>query len=378
MLIRTFKYRIYPTKQQETLLNQTIEECRWLYNHLLETRISSWKEDKKTLTYYDQCKYVAQLKIDRPSLSVVYSHTLQDVAMRLDLAFKSFFHRLRTGQKSGYPRFKGVGRYNSISFPQACWGCKVKDNKLVVSKVGHIKIKSYKVVVDKLKISRIKRTSTGKWYVFFIQETKTNHLPKTNKSVGIDVGLKTFATLSDGTEIQNPRFFKDEEKNLAKAQRKLSKAEKGPNDRNKRRKVVARIHERITNKCTNFSHQTSRQIINNYDIICVEDLNINRMQQDNFKCINKSINDVAWGQFFNFISYKAAEAGREFVKVNPAYTSQDCYRCGHRQKMQLSQRTYSCPCCGLELDRDHNAALNILRLGTQSLKQPLRKALTAK
>jgi len=350
-----------------------------LYNHLLEQRKKSWEENKKGLSYYDQCRFIVYLKTERKTLTAIHSQVIQDVAMRLDLAFKSFFRRVKAGEKPGYPRFKGKGWYDSITFPQAINGCKLRDNKLSVSKIGSIKIKLSRDLVGKPVIVTIKRSITNKWYVSFVQEIQPNHLPKTNKSVGIDVGLKTFATLSDGTEIQNPRFFKSEDKTLINAQRKLSKTEKGSKERINRRKIVARVHERIINKRDDFSHKVSTQIINLYDIICVEDLNINRMQENNFKCINKSISDVAWSGFFNKLSYKAENAGRKLIKVNPAYTTQDCHRCGHRQKMSLSDRTYECPCCGLVIDRDLNAAKNILRLGTQSQKpvrSRLRKART--
>jgi putative transposase len=368
-MLKTFKYRIYPTKRQETLLNQTIGECRWLYNHLLELKSKTWKENSKNLSFYDLCNYIVRIKLERNSLMLVHSQVLQDVAMRIDFAFKALFRRVKAGQKPGYPRFKGKDRYDSFAFPQS--GCSIKNEKLKVSKVGDIKLILTKELKGKTKIINIKRTSTNKWYVSFIQEVGLEYQTNTNKSVGIDVGLKTFATLSDGVEIPNPRFFKQEEDNLAKAQRKLSKAKKGSKNKIKRCKVVARIYERVTNKRSDFSHQISRQIINSYDIICIEDLNINRMQENNFKCVNRSISDVAWKQFFERLSYKAAEAGKKVIKVNPAYTSQDCHRCGNRQKLSLSQREYICPCCGLSMDRDLNASLNILRLGTQSLK-PVR------
>jgi len=190
-------------------------------------------------------------------------------------------------------------------------------------------------------------------------------LPENNEAVGIDVGLHSFATLSIGEHIENPRFFRQEEKALAKAQRKLSKAEKGTLERKKHRKVVARIHERIAWKRQDFIHQHSRRIINRFGIIAVEDIHVNRMLHNH--CLAKSISDAAWSGFFQLLAQKAAWAARQFVAVNPAYTSQTCSSCGHRQKMPLSERVFKCPCCGLELDRDHNAAVNILGLGLQSL-----------
>jgi putative transposase len=183
--------------------------------------------------------------------------------------------------------------------------------------------------------------------------------------VGIDVGLKTFATLSTGEEVANPRFFRREERALARVQRAHSKLVKGTSERAKHRKVVARVHERIAWRRGDFSHQQSRRLVNVFDLLAVEDLSVNRMTHTH--CLAKSIHDAAWSQFTTLLAYKAAWAGRQFVAVNPAYTSQDCSGCGHRQVLSLSDRTYTCPCCGLVLDRDLNASLNILRLGQQSL-----------
>jgi putative transposase len=216
------------------------------------------------------------------------------------------------------------------------------------------------------KTATVTRSSTGKWYVCFSCEcADPAPLPETGRQVGIDVGLKTFATFSTAQEIANPRFFRGEEKALAKAQRRLSKQEKGTPECAKRRRVVARVHERIAWRRGEFTHQHSRRIVNQFDLIAVEDLAVNRMTHNH--CLAKSIHDAAWSQFADLLSYKAAWAGRRCVAVNPAYTSQDCSQCGHRQTLSLTDRTYTCPCCGIVLDRDLNASLNILRLGQQSL-----------
>lgn len=349
------------------MLNQQLEECRWLYNHFLEERMTAWETEKKSLGYYDQAVSMPRLKKQRPSLTCVHSQILQNVAVRIDLAFKAFFRRVKAGEKPGYPRFKGKDRYDSMSmtFPQMPSGCCVKEDRLFVSKVGHIKIVLHRQLEGMPKTATIRKSATGKWYVSFSCEVEPKRLPSNNKAVGIDVGLHSFTMLSTGKEIACPKFFRQEEKALAKSQRQLSKAEKGTPKRRHRRKVVARVHERIAFRRQNFTHQHSRQIVNSFGTIAVEDLEINRMNHNH--CLAKSISDAAWSMFFWMLLYKAAEAGRVFVRVNPAYTSQDCSRCGHRQTMPLANRVYNCPCCKLELDRDLNAALNILRLGLQSL-----------
>ena len=350
-----FQYRVYPTKKQLHKLNETLEECRWLYNHLLEKRKETYEQTGKGLSLYGQQATFPIVKQERPSLDRIHSQVLQNVAVRVDLAFKAFFRRCKEGASDpGFPRFKGKGRYDSFTFPQSGFSI-THDNRVVISKVGAIKMVYHRPLRGKVKTCTIHRSSTGKWYVSFSVECEPERLPENPEQVGIDVGLKTFATLSDGTEIENPRFFRKEEKALAK----------GTPERRKHRKVVARMHERIAFRRENFTHQHSRQIVNVHGVICVEDLHVNRMTHNH--CLAKSIADASWSAFFAQLSSKAEEAGRAFVKVNPAYTSQTCSRCGHRQKMPLDVRIFDCPCCHAHLDRDLNAALNIRALGLQGL-----------
>lgn len=369
---KMFQYRLYPTKKQETLLNRTLDECRWLYNHLLEKRKSAYEQEGKSLSCYGQQATYPTLKQQRSSLEQVHSQVLQNVAVRIDLAFKAFFRRVKSGEKPGYPRFRGKHRYDSFTFPQSGFGI-THDERVTLSKIGSVKMVYHRPIKGKIKTCTVQRSSTGKWYVCFSVECEPERLPERSEQVGIDVGLKTFATLSTAQEIENPRFFRKEEKALAKAQRHLAKAEKGTRERHHKRKVVARVHERVTFKRDNFTHQNSRQIVDRFGLICVEDLEVNRMVHNH--CLAKSIADAAWSAFFAQLSCKAEEAGRQFVKVNPAYTSQTCSRCGHRQKMPLAERVYHCPCCLLSLDRDLNASLNILAvglhsIGSQSLEAP--------
>jgi putative transposase len=359
---KTYKYRIYPTRKQIKKLNETLHECRWLYNHLLEGRKTTYEQEGKTLSLYAQQETFSILKTERPSLKGVHSQVLQNVAVRVDLAFKAFLRRCKAGGTPGYPRFRGADRYDSFTYPQSGFSI-THDDRVCLSQVGTIKMVYHRPIKGMLKTCTIERSSTDKWYVCFSVECKPERLPDTPEQVGIDVGLKTFATLSNAEEIENPRFFRKEEKALAKVQRKHSKLAKGTQERRKHRKVVARVHERVKFRRENFTHQNSRQIVDRYGVICVEDLTVNRMVHNH--CLAKSISDAAWSQFFSQLFAKAEEAGRIAVKINPAYTTQDCSRCHHRQKMPLSKRVYHCPCCLLTLDRDHNAALNILALGLQ-------------
>jgi len=377
-MLKNYKYRIYPTKKQTTKLNNTLEECRWLYNQLLEQRKKLYEETGKGISLYDQQAGFATLKIARPGLEAVHSQVLQNVAVRIDLAFKAFFRRIKSGEKEvGYPRFKGFGRYDSICFPQVqTGGCKMEGEKLYVSKIGHIKIILHRPIIGRVKTATLNKTSTGKWFVCFATEVEPKRLPELNNEVGIDVGLKTFATLSNGTEIDNPRFFRKEQDELAKVQRKLSKEVNGTPERKFRRKAVARVHERIRFQRDNFSHQHSRKIVDKYGKIFVEDLTVNRMLKN--RRLSKSISDAAWSGFFSMLSCKAVEAGRTFIAVNPAYTSQTCSDCGYRrtgeERLLLYDRIFDCPSCGLHIDRDLNAALNIKAVGLHRVGSPLEAA----
>ena len=365
---KTFRYRIYPTKKQLTLLENTLEQCRLMYNHLLEMRKQSWELEKKGLSIYDQTGTFKALKQRIPELNAVHSQVYQELAKRIELAYLSFFRRVKRGEKPGYPRFHGRGRYTSFTYPQYPYGgFKIGEASVSLSKIGKVRSVIHRPLEGKIKTCTVKKTPTGKWFVTFSCEIEKKTLPPLENFIGIDAGVISFVTLSDGTHVANPKFFKSEEKNLAKVQRGMSKHEKGSRDRRRKRKAVARVHERIANKRKDFAHKLSRKIVKDFGGIAVEDLNINNMQQDNFTCLNKSIADAAWNSFSNMLAYKAECAGRTFVRVNPAYTSQTCSRCGYRQKLKLSKRHYKCPCCELSLDRDENAALNILSLGLQAV-----------
>ena len=369
MSMLTYKYRLYPTKNQINTLNNTLNICKVLYNSYLFDRKKHYEKTKKGLTYNEQSSTLTKDKQRIEKLNTIHSQVLQDVLFRVDKAFKNFFRRVKNrNEKAGYPRFKGES-YNSITYPQS--GFEIINNKLKLSKIGHIKIKLHRNILGIIKTCTIKKSSTNKWYVCFSCEVEHKPLIKNEKAIGIDMGLENFAFLSNGDKIANPRFFKQEEKALAKAQRKLAKQVKGTPERHKFRKVVSKIHERISNKRTNFAHQESKKIIDNFGTICIENLNIKSMINNHTKVfgnkLNKSIMDAAWSQFILYLIYKAENAGRNLIRVNPAYTSQTCSSCGHIVKKDLSIRIHNCPNCNISINRDHNASLNILRLGLQSL-----------
>src|SRR5205085_8289613 len=256
-MLKMYQYRLYPTKKQVQKLNETLDECRWLYNHLLAMRKTAYERDGISLTCFQQQYTFPVLKQERPSLSRVHSQVLQNVAVRIDLVFKAFFRRLREqAEEPGYPRFKGKNRYDSFTFPQSGFSL-THDNRVCLSKIGSIKMVYHRPMKGKIKTCTIQRSSTGKWYVSFSVECEPERLPESPERVGIDVGLKTFASLSTGEEIANPRFFRKEEQDLARVQRTLSTLEKSTKERAKQRKVVARVHERIAFKRDTFTHQES-------------------------------------------------------------------------------------------------------------------------
>jgi putative transposase len=345
-------------------MEQTLEECRWVYNQTLAFRRDAWKERSESKTYYDTCKLLPEWKQNRPSLSIVYSQVLQDVQRRVDRAFLGFFYRIKNGERPGYPRFKGKGRYRSFTYPQFGFGL-TEDGKLHLAKIGDIKIVLHRPLQGKVKRVTIRCYPTGKWFACFSCEVEPEPLPLNEKATGVDVGISKFLTLSDDTRIPNPDFFRKEEKALAKAQRRLSKCEKGTPEYKRALRVVQRIHERIRNKRDDFIHKLSLWLIRSFGIICFEKLNIKGMLKNH--CLAKAISDCAWAQLVRYTLYKAESAGRVCVLVDPRYTTKMCSRCGCIIEISLSERTFNCPHCGLALDRDVNAAINILRLGLQSL-----------
>jgi putative transposase len=364
MIVRkSFQYGLKLTKKQARMLDKLLEECRWLYNELLAQRILAYEELEMSLTKIQQLMFLPELKMERSSLEKVHSQVLQNVVDRLDKAFSSFFRRSKQGDKPGFPRFRGAHRYNSLCYPQS--GFEIEGRELKLSKVGRLRILYHRPIEGTIKTCTLKKNASGSWDVAFSCEVETKPMPLVESSVGIDVGLRTFATLSDGIEIENPRFFKQAEKALAKAQRQCVKHAKGTVERRKKGKAVAKIHEKIKNKRKDFCHKESKKIVNEYQYICVEDLAIKEMIRES--SFAKSIADASWNQFCRYLTYKAEEAGRKMGLVNPAYTTQECSKCGRREPKDLSTRSHHCLHCGYRTTRDLNAAQNILALGLDGL-----------
>jgi len=360
---KAFQFRLCPTKAQAKLLQAQLDECRWLYNELLSQRKMAYEELDVSLSKYQQLMFLPMLKEERPSLKAVHSQVLQNIVDRLDKSFLAFFRRCNAGEKPGFPRFRGMHRYDSFCYPQT--GFALVGKEIVLSKIGHIRMKMHRPVVGEIKTCTIKKTAGGDWDITLSCEVQAVLVEPKTEVIAIDVGIESFATLSNGERIANPRFFKKGEKSLAKVQRKLSKLAKGTKERHKTGKAAAKIHERIKNQRKDFCHKQAKKIVDQYQYICIEDLSVKNMIKGSH--FAKSIADASWSQFRQFLTYKAAEAGRKLGVVNPAYTSQICSQCGHLEPKKLTEREHRCSQCGYKAHRDFNAAQNILALGLDGL-----------
>ncbi len=398
-MIKSFKYRIYPTSVQVEQLQWTLDRCRELYNAALQERKDAWNAVKQHPNFYDQetrkelgCQYsvnkfsqsreLTEVKHEaRPEYQEINAHVLQNVLNRVEGAFQGFFRRVKCGQTPGYPRYQSYKRYDSFTYPDTK-GLKISRKRVTFSKIGEIKIKLHRPVEGSIKTTTIKREGTH-WYVYFACEVESQtNLPYTEDAVGIDLGLLHFATLSTGDTIENPRYYRRSEKKLKKAQSVVERRKRGSNRRKKAVRLVAQAHRKVRNQRKDFLHKQSTQLVQTYETIAFEDLQPTNMskrpkpkQDEDGKYLpngasakaglNKSITDAGWSTFITMCESKAANAGTvQVIRVNPKNTSQICSACLKKgPHKDLSERTHTCIHCGVVLDRDHNASLNILRLG---------------
>lgn len=332
-----------------------LETHRRLYNEALEQRITAYKEEEKSLSYYDQTKWFTERRKENEWYSRLSVSSARSALRNVDLAYKAFFRRVKSGEKPGFPRFKG--RFNSFTYLKWKGGCGFRDNRLYLQYVGNIKIKLHREIEGEIKTLCIKNEG-GKWYAIFSCDLGDVEVSKKNgDAVGIDMGLKEFLTTSDGSTVANPRFQKDSLPELRRKQRALSRKKKGGKNRKKAAKQVARLHAKVANQRRDFHHKTARQLVNRYAFIAAEDLNIKGMVKN--RRLSRSISDAAWGGFLTILAYKAESAGCRFESVDPKNTSQNCSNCGRKVPKKLSTRVHRCVCGHVE-DRDKNAAKNIL------------------
>jgi putative transposase len=361
--VKAFRYKIRrPSKAVVQRFEQTLDLCRELYNAALQERRDAWKLNRISISYVEQANQLGEIKAVRDDLETVHSQVLQDTLKRLDKTFKAFFSRIKKGEKAGFPRFKGKNFFDSFCFPQS--GFKLSGDKLTLSKIGTMRIRLSREIEGCVKTCAIKREVDG-WYVIFTAETEKELLPKTGEAIGIDVGLENFATLSNGEQISNPRFLRESEKSLKKSQRAVSRKKKGSQLRKKAVLKLRKKHLKIKRQRADFLHKTANNLVARFDEIAVESLQIRNMVKNHH--LAKSISDASWGNFLQYLEYKAENAGRRVWKVDAKNTSQTCI-CGESVKKTLATRQHKCQKCGLVNHRDMVSAQVILKRAGQTRK----------
>ena len=354
-MLRTFQFRLRPNATQAAMLTRILADNAETYNAALEERIGAWKLQRKSINYRDQQSELTELRKD-PAFQWMACDIMRDPLRRVDRAFKAFFARVKRGAKPGFPRWRSRHRYDSFSFSlPTC-----RERSIKIPNVADIRVKGGRQIEGRAKLCTVKRDGK-RWTASVVCDI--GEAPEkcvVSKAVGIDVGLTTLATLSDGTVIDNPRLTQKHERRIADANRALARKKRGSRNRLRAREVLRRAHQCAADARLNYIHHVSKWLVQNYDLIAFEDLKIENMARNPH--LAKSIMDAAWGLLIWCISYKAESAGRWAVPVNPNGTSQKCSGCGAVVKKKLSERWHSCV-CGTELDRDHNAGLNIKGLG---------------
>lgn len=359
--------RLKVTRKQDENLQRLLAQLCELYNMALQQRRDVWKSHRKHIGLYDQMHQLAELRGGVEEYGSFSSIIQRDPLRRLDRAFKAFFRRVRLGEKPGFPRFRSKDRYDSFSVQKDKHNFTLSEGSITLPRLGTFQVKT-KCKIKGNPISIIIKRCGQKWQAQVVCDLgPAPEKIAVRNAVGIDLGLTTLATLSDGTEIPNPRWTRKEEDRLAKANRNLARKVKGSKNRAKSREHLRRVHQHIAGLRSSCLTSIAKQLISEYDLIAHEKLNVRGMMQGH---LAKSIMDAAWSQLVFKLNSEAECAGKWVVPVDPSGTTIKCSGCGERVPKTLKQRHHDCPKCGLSLGRDHNAALNILALGESvALKQ---------
>ncbi len=380
VVIKTLQVRIYPSPKQRKLFEKQLDCHRLLYNTALEQADLAYEASDKTISTFDLIKtWVNHLRKENSDFLKCNYSSLQHTVRRFGKArqrFIDYCRNLKKGvrtEKVGQPRIKKPERFNTLEYTFGD-GIHIKKNKLKIHGLGFVKVFWAKEIPKEIKYAVVTRKGEQYYATFFMELFHETKPSQTENAIGIDFGLKQFLALSDGSIINNPKFHKQDLKEHAKRHRKIHKTPKGSKEREKAKKALRKVQTRITNRRKNFNHQISRKLVNSYDILCLENIRLNDLLHDSgtenkqkANNINRSYRDVAFGRFRELLSYKAENAGKKVILVNPAYTSQTCNSCGRVAEKDLDDRVHICE-CGHQIDRDVNAAKNILRLGLQSLQ----------
>ena len=365
---KAFVYRLWTNRNQDRELGIMLETHRRLYNACLAQKKDAYELDKKSIKYTEQSAWFKTERATNEYFARINFSSAQATMRRLDKAFQNFFRRVKGGDKPGYPRFKGRDFFDSVEFPSHGDGIRLTANRLRVQHVGTIRVCLHRPTEGTIKTLSLKR-ETGKWYLVVSCDLGSISVaPSTNPAVGIDVGIKSFLVTSDGDHVPNPRFLKAELPELRRRQRSLSRKKKLGSNRRKAIKKVQKLHAKVKNVRREFHFKTANELIRRFGMIATESLNIKGMVKN--RRLAQSISDVAWASFQSILRHKAENAGVTVIGVNPKNTSQLCSSCGQIVEKSLSVRVHRCT-CGLVLDRDHNAARNILARGVQAWTEPV-------
>ncbi|MFH1222472.1 MAG: transposase [Candidatus Micrarchaeota archaeon] len=351
--MRAYKFRLYPNKEQRQEMQTHLWLSKNLWNDMLEL----------TKDLYNQYGYFATTKALREIAknSGLFSQTAQDVEARLNKSIRGMIARRKKKINTGFPRFKNIDRVKSLTYPQS--GFSLGNKKLKVTPFGEINIKKHREIQGEIKTLMLKREPSGKWFAIFTAEAAVQPIPmKEGESIGIDLGLMAFATLSNGEKIKKPKHMRIYEDKLADAQRELSTKRKGSKNRRKAKIIIGRIYQKVANTRKDWLHKTANTLLSQYSLIALEKLDVQGIAKEH----GRGTGDAAWSIFTNILSYKAESAGCEVVFVNPKNTTKQCSGCSEMVRKELHERQHNCPSCGLNMDRDLNAAINILNVATSS------------
>jgi putative transposase len=361
-MLKTFAYRLYPSKPQARLLDSTLETCRRWYNRCLAERRDAYQQRGETVGKFAQLAKVKEQKALNPYAKGIHSHVLQVVVADLDKAFQAFFRRVKAGETPGYPRFRSRNRFASFGFKEHGNGFKVDGRRLKLSGIGRVAVRWHRPLEGQIKTVRITRRA-GKWYACFACEVEAAPLPATGREIGVDVGIASLITTSEGAKEPHPGCYRTAQRKLRVLQRRVARRKKGSTSRRKAVLQLQRQHEHIAATRKDFLKKLAHRLISRYDRIALEDLRITNLVRN--RHLAKSILDASWGYLVQHLTSKAAEAGRVVCLVDARYTSKTCSQCGHVFEQQtLSDRWIACE-CGLSMDRDHNAAVIILKRAGQ-------------